>query len=155
MALLVKGISPMVRVPPAWATMFSTAWRMASRSSPRLLRTGGGDPLSLAQEPEEQVLGADGAVLQPARLLAREEDDLADPFGELVVHRRLPSRLRSSLADLGTSSDVQRLPDQAARYSFRSSEFISRPAELLQVGRLAVEQTRSTPRSPAGSATRG
>src|SRR5690606_28118927 len=48
---------------------------------------GRGDPLSFAEESEEQMLRPDGIVLETARLLARKEDHLADALCELVMHR--------------------------------------------------------------------
>ena len=48
----------------------------------------GGDALALANHAEQQVLGADVVVLKPRRFFARQIDDLADSFGELVVHGR-------------------------------------------------------------------
>jgi len=41
-----------------------------------------------AKQPEQQVLGADVPVLQAARLLLRQRDDLACSTGEAIEHRR-------------------------------------------------------------------
>ena len=43
-----------------------------------------GDALTLADEAEEQVLGADVVVVEALRLILREGKDLARPIGELV-----------------------------------------------------------------------
>ena len=48
-----------------------------------------GDALFLAQEAEQQVLGADVVVLQRPRLFLREDDDLAGTFGEAFEHLRI------------------------------------------------------------------
>ena len=53
---------------------------------PEVVEHRRGDALALADDAEQQVLGADVVVLQPRRFLARQVDDLADPFRELVVH---------------------------------------------------------------------
>ena len=45
-----------------------------------------GETLLLAQEPEQDVLGADVVVLERPRLVLREDDDLASPFGESLEH---------------------------------------------------------------------
>ena len=50
-----------------------------------------GDPLPLANQPQEKVFGANVVVLQTAGFLAREKHDLPHPFGELVVHNRSQS----------------------------------------------------------------
>ena len=58
-----------------------------------------GDALALADEAEQQVLGADVVVVEALRLVLGERQDLARPVGELVeaVHRveRLFSVVRS------------------------------------------------------------
>ena len=50
------------------------------------LEHAGRQPLLLAQEAEEDVLRADVVVLEGARLVLREDDDLASPFGEPLEH---------------------------------------------------------------------
>ena len=47
---------------------------------------GRGDALALADQAEEDVLGADVVVLEADRLLARHRQDLPNPVGEVVVH---------------------------------------------------------------------
>src|SRR5262249_51397148 len=42
--------------------------------------------LVLAQQAEEEVLGADVAVAERPRLVLREDDDLAGPLGEPLEH---------------------------------------------------------------------
>ena len=48
-----------------------TSWRTLSRLTPERLEHAGGDALALADEPEQQVLGADVVVAEPARLVDR------------------------------------------------------------------------------------
>ena len=64
-----------------------TSWRTLSRLTPERLEDAGGDALALADEAEEQVLGADVVVAEAARLVdgqlddplrARRQADLAD-----------------------------------------------------------------------------
>src|SRR5438067_2380800 len=50
-----------------------------------------GEPLLLAQQPEQDVLGADVVVLERPRLLLGENDDLAGPFCESLKQCVLPS----------------------------------------------------------------
>jgi len=45
-----------------------------------------GEPLLLAEEAEQDVLGADVVVLENAGLLLSEDDHLAGPFGEALEH---------------------------------------------------------------------
>ncbi len=55
-----------------------------------------GEALLLAQQPEQDVLGADVVVLERPRLLLRENDDLPGPFCESLEHVRssfLPGRV--------------------------------------------------------------
>ena len=50
-----------------------------------------GQALLLAQQAEQDVLGADVVVLERPRLLLRENDHLAGPFCESLEHRVIPS----------------------------------------------------------------
>ena len=53
------------------------------------LEHAGGDPLPLAQQPEQDVLRPDVVVLESPRLLLREDDDLARALGKpLEGHQR-------------------------------------------------------------------
>ena len=67
------------------------------------LEDAGGDALALADEAEEQVLGADVVVAEPARLVDRQLDD---PLG---------SRRQADLADdrpiAATDDELDRRPD--------------------------------------------
>jgi hypothetical protein len=49
-----------------------------------VLEDAGGDALTLAHEPQEQVLGPDVVVVEPLRLVLRERQDLACAISELV-----------------------------------------------------------------------
>ena len=57
------------------------------------LEDAGREPLLLAQQAEEDVLGADVVVLQDAGLLLREDDHLPGPFCEALEHLLLSSRV--------------------------------------------------------------
>ncbi len=45
-----------------------------------------GEPFLFAQQPEQDVLGADVVVLERAGLVLCEDDDLASPFSEPFEH---------------------------------------------------------------------
>ena len=51
-----------------------------------VLQRLGGDSLSLAHEPQEEVFGADVPVSEAARLVARQEQRLLHPLGGSIVH---------------------------------------------------------------------
>jgi hypothetical protein len=51
----------------------------------------GSDPLTLTDDSQEQVLGADVVVLEPAGLVTGEIDDFPYPVGEAILHLRVPS----------------------------------------------------------------
>ena len=53
---------------------------------PEPLEDRGGDPLAVADEPEEDVLGADEVVAEAARLFPCQDDDPPRPFGEPFKH---------------------------------------------------------------------
>src|SRR5207244_8918480 len=65
------------------------------------LEDAGRETLLLAQEAEKDVLGADVVVLQCARFVLGEDDDLASPFCESLEHA--PSTLLSYLIPPATS----------------------------------------------------
>jgi hypothetical protein len=44
------------------------------------------ETLLLAQQAEQDVLGADVVVVEPPRLVLRQHDDLARPLGEALEH---------------------------------------------------------------------
>ena len=50
------------------------------------LEDAGGEPLLLAQQPEQDVLGADVVVLERARFFLREDHYLAGPLCESLEH---------------------------------------------------------------------
>jgi hypothetical protein len=50
------------------------------------LEHASGQALLLAQQSEQDVLGADVVVLERSRLLLRENDDLTGPFCESLEH---------------------------------------------------------------------
>ena len=55
------------------------------------LEHAGRQALLFAQQPEQDVLGADVVVLERPRLFLREHDDLSGPFCESLEHAVLPS----------------------------------------------------------------
>ena len=54
------------------------------------------DALALADEPEQQMLGADVVVVEPLRLILRKRQDLARAIRELVKSIHAVERLFSS-----------------------------------------------------------
>ena len=58
-----------------------------------LVQCLGRHPVGLAQQTEEEVLGADVVVAQPAGLLLGHHDGLARPVGETLEHARSIARL--------------------------------------------------------------
>ena len=69
------------------------------------LQHSGREPLLLAQQPEQDVLGADVVVLERARLFLRENDNLAGPFCESLEHGAVttsPSTILVSVRSAGT-----------------------------------------------------
>ena len=60
------------------------------------LEDAGGQALLLAQQPEQDVLGADVVVLERARLFLGQDDHLAGSFGESLEHLLLGPSCRSS-----------------------------------------------------------
>src|SRR4029079_10201240 len=50
------------------------------------LQNACGETLFLAQQAQQDVLGADVVVLERARLVLREYDDLTSPFSESLEH---------------------------------------------------------------------
>jgi hypothetical protein len=83
----VKGISPIGHGAARGAHHVLDLLADAVEIEPRLLSTVRRCP-RLADDAEQQVLGADVVVLQPGGFLARQVDDLADSFGEFIVHGR-------------------------------------------------------------------
>ena len=72
----------------------------------------GGDALALADEAEQDVLGADVVVAELQRLAQRELEDLLGPGGEGDVARRRRPALTDDLLDLaahGLERDAERL----------------------------------------------
>ena len=82
------------------------------RSAPELLQHLGGDALALADQPEQDVLGADVVVAELQRLAQRQLEDLLGARRERDVPRRRGLALADDLLDLladGLERDVQRL----------------------------------------------
>ena len=67
----------------------STFSRTASREIPQGLQRPGADPVTLADEPQENVLGADEAVVEQARFLLRPHQDLPCPVREPFEHLKM------------------------------------------------------------------
>jgi hypothetical protein len=67
---------------------------------PEALEHGGGDPLSVPDEPEQDVLGADEIVTEPPGLFPGQDDDAPRPLGESLEHvPSLPGNNRAHLRD--------------------------------------------------------
>ena len=86
MARGVKGIWPWGDSSPE-PTMRTTAARDLLDAHFESVEHARRDALLLAQQAEQQVLGADVVVLQGPRLFLREDDDLTGAFGEAFEHR--------------------------------------------------------------------
>src|SRR4029453_8864062 len=70
----------------------------------------GGDALTLVDQPEQDVLGADEVVVEPARLLLRQPPDPPGPVGEAFEHH----------PPLVGSIDAPTLPGRAGAGTWRS-----------------------------------
>ena len=66
--------------------MRATCARTSSTVMSRRLEHARGEALLLAEQAEQDVLGADVVVLEGARLVLREHDDLAGALGEPFEH---------------------------------------------------------------------
>ena len=89
-----------------------TCWRTRDRSAPELHQHLGGDALALADEAEQDVLGADVVVAELQRLTQRQLEDLLGPRGERDVPARRRAALADDLLDLaahGLERDAERL----------------------------------------------
>ena len=86
MACGVNGTSPNVRVfgKPASAALDLGLDRFEAK--PETLQDRGGDAFAVADQPEQDVLGAHEVVAEPARFLASQDDDPSRPFGEPFKH---------------------------------------------------------------------
>src|SRR6185436_3198935 len=56
---------------------------------PEVVQGGGGHAVALVDHAEQQMLGPDVVVREEARLLLRQDHDLARPITEFLEHRRL------------------------------------------------------------------
>src|SRR5207247_9556884 len=70
--------------------------------------------LFLAEQSEQDVLGADVVVLERPRLVLREDDDLASPFSETLEHLLSVRRGRSVLETPRGQAPPMRCADPAA-----------------------------------------
>ena len=92
------------------------------------VRSTRGDALALADQAEQDVLGADVLVVQPGRFLARHLEDLPDPVGEVVAVHRVTLRRRRFVAASGVSHEVRRDVSRAsARIVERRTPSAPRP----------------------------
>ena len=66
--------------------MALTSSRVPSSDIPKRLEDLDRDPAGLAEEPEQQVLGADVVVLQSPGFLLGKDDDVAGPVSESLEH---------------------------------------------------------------------
>ena len=72
-----------------------------------------GDPLALADDPEQQVLGADVVVPEPDRLLTGVRDHVADAVGEVAFHVKCGMRRGAGVG--GAVRTVDATPPRARR----------------------------------------
>ena len=85
MARGVNGGEPLGAL-PAMPIVSSTFSRTASSEMPERLEGLGGHALALVDQPEQDVLGADEAVVEQARLLLRQHQHSSCPVGEAFEH---------------------------------------------------------------------
>ena len=82
--------------------MISSTWlRTASSEMPRTLERLGGDAFTLVDEAEEDVLGADVAVVQQPSFLLCQHHDPPSPIGEAFKHDGSVSACRPAVVLLG------------------------------------------------------
>ena len=89
-----------------------TCWRTRDRSAPELDEHLGGDALALADEAEEDVLGADVVVAELQRLAQRQLEHLLGARRERDVAAGRRAALADDLLDLaadGLERDAERL----------------------------------------------
>jgi hypothetical protein len=75
-----------------------------------LLEHARGEALLLAQEPEQDVLGADVVVLESACLVLCEDDDLPGPFCKTLEHGCLDPPFRVIRSLRGTAGSGSKPP---------------------------------------------
>ena len=88
-----------------------TCWRTRERSAPSFDEHLRGDAFAFADEPEEDVLGADVVVTELQRLAQRQLEDLLGAGGERDVTRRRGAAVADDLLDLrahGFERDAER-----------------------------------------------
>ena len=89
-----------------------TCWRTRDEVGAELHEHLRGDAFALADQPEEDVLGADVVVAELQRLAQRELEDLLGAGGERDVARRRLAAVADDLLDLrahGLERDAERL----------------------------------------------
>ena len=91
MARGVNGGEP-VGADPAGPIVSSTFSRTASREMPSDSRALAATPFALVDQAEQDVLGADEAVVEQARLFLRQHQHPSCPVGEALEHGPPPSR---------------------------------------------------------------
>ena len=71
----------------------------AFQRHPDARKGAAGEPIGLAEQPEQDVLGADVVVMQPPGLFLGQDDDVPGAVGESLKHedQRLVSRLSMSI----------------------------------------------------------
>ncbi len=85
MARGVNGMCPLGACWP-WPMISSTCWRTASREMPMLSEGLGRDTLTLVDQAQEDVLGADVVVVEHPRLFLREHHNTTSAVGEPFEH---------------------------------------------------------------------
>ena len=109
-----------------------TCVRTLSRLTPSDLEHAGGDALALADEAEQQVLGADVVVVEPARLVDRQLDDLlgarrqADVAGDGAI--------AAADDELDRAADLVELDAQVAEHLRRDAFALADQAEQQVLG---------------------
>ena len=73
-------------VPFPVPTMAVTSCRVPSSDIPKRSQDAGRDPVGLAEQPEQDVLGADVVVLQPPGLFLGQHDGVPGAVSESLKH---------------------------------------------------------------------
>jgi len=88
----------------------------------------GGDAIALADQPEEDVLGADVVVTELQRLAKRQLEDLLGPRREGNVSRRRGPALADDFLDLVTDG-LQRDPERLESLGGDAFTFVDQPEQ--------------------------
>ena len=119
-----------------------TCWRTRDRSAPSFTQDLRGDTFALADEAEEDVLGADVVVAELQRLAQRELEDLLGAGGEGDVTRGSLAAVADDLFDLGAHG-LERDAERLERLGGDALAFVDQAEQdVLGPDVVVVEQAR-------------